>query len=151
MSQKLKVLILNGPNLGRLGLRQPEIYGHETLEETLSQLAVSADALSVETEARQSNHEGDLLDWIGTAADEGFSGILLNAGAYTHTSVALHDAISGTDLPVVEVHISNPDAREDFRKKSHIAAVCVARVAGFGRDSYRVALEGLVQLLRKNP
>ncbi len=150
MSKKWKVLVLNGPNLGRLGLRQPEIYGSESLEDTLTELARSAETLNVEIEGRQSNHEGDLLDWIGKAADEGFSGILLNAGAYTHTSVALYDAITGVDVPVVEVHISNPDAREAFRSESRIAAACVARVAGFGRASYRIALDGLVQLLGKN-
>src|SRR5690606_25199919 len=96
---------------------------------------------------RQSNHEGELIDWIGSAGDDGFAGILFNPGAYTHTSYALYDAIRGSDLPVVEVHISNPDAREPFRRESKVAPACLGRVAGFGPGSYVLALDGLLDFL----
>lgn len=144
---KLKILVLSGPNLDRLGTREPHIYGHTTLPQVHEGLAELAKAHGAEVACRQSNHEGDLVGWIGTAGDDGFAGILLNAGAYTHTSYALHDAIKGSPLPVVEVHISNPEAREAFRHVSVIAAACVAKVAGFGPDSYRTALEALLRRL----
>ncbi len=144
----LRVLLLNGPNLGRLGKREPAIYGHRTLDDLVRDLALEALDQSAEILARQSNHEGDLLDWIGSAEDDGFSGILLNPGAYTHTSYALYDAIKGSSLPVVEVHISNPDAREPFRRESRVAPACLGRVAGFGQASYSIALTALVQHLR---
>ena len=144
----LRLLVLNGPNLGRLGKREPEIYGSATLDDVISELQKKAAALSCELEGKQSNHEGDLLDWIGMAEEDGFSGILFNPGAFTHTSYALYDAVRGCGLPVVEVHISNPEAREEFRKESKIAPACVAKVAGFGTDSYAVALHGLLGRLR---
>lgn len=146
--QKLKVLVLSGPNLDRLGTREPHIYGSTTLAEIHERLAALANEKKASVDCRQSNHEGDLVTWIGEADGEGFSGILLNAGAYTHTSYAVHDAIKGSPLPVVEVHISNPEAREAFRHVSVIAAACVAKVAGFGPDSYRTALEALLRRLR---
>jgi len=142
-----KILVLSGPNLDRLGTREPHIYGKTTLAEIHASLAEVARAQRVSVDCRQSNHEGDLVSWIGKAGDDGFSGILLNAGAYTHTSYAIHDAIKGSPLPVVEVHLSNPEAREAFRHVSVIAAVCVAKVAGFGSDSYRTALEALLRRL----
>lgn len=144
---KLKILVLSGPNLDRLGTREPHIYGHTTLPQLHAGLIELGKAQSVGVECRQSNHEGDLVGWIGSANDDGFAGILINAGAYTHTSYALHDAIKGSPLPVVEVHISNPEAREAFRHVSVIAAACVAKVAGFGADSYRTALEALLRRL----
>ena len=140
-----KILVLSGPNLDRLGTREPHIYGKTTLAEIHASLADVARPLRASVDCRQSNHEGDLVTWIGKASDEGFAGILLNAGAYTHTSYAIHDAIKGSPLPVVEVHLSNPEAREAFRHVSVIAAVCVAKVAGFGADSYRTALEALLR------
>jgi 3-dehydroquinate dehydratase-2 len=142
-----RILVLNGPNLDRLGRREPEIYGRETLNDIYARVEKLAAERGVEVDCRQTNHEGLLVDWIGAASDDGFAGILLNAGAYTHTSIALHDAIKGAGLPTIEVHISNPDAREPFRHVSTIAAACKARVAGFGPASYTVALEGLLGLL----
>lgn len=143
----MKLLVLSGPNLDRLGTREPHIYGHTSLRQIHDGLAVTAKELGASVECRQSNHEGDLVGWIGSAADDGFNGILINAGSYTHTSYAVHDAIKGSPLPVVEVHISNPEARETFRHVSVIAAACVAKVAGFGPDSYRTALEALIRRL----
>ena len=144
---KLKILVLSGPNLDRLGTREPHIYGHTTLPQIHEGLVAVGIELGASVECRQSNHEGDLVGWIGSANDDGFAGILINAGSYTHTSYAVHDAIKGSPLPVVEVHISNPEAREAFRHVSVIAAACVAKVAGFGPDSYRTALEALLRRL----
>lgn len=144
---QLKILVLSGPNLDRLGTREPHIYGHTTLPQIHEGLAALGKAQGAEVVCRQSNHEGDLVGWLGSAGDDGFAGILINAGSYTHTSYALHDAIKGSPLPVVEVHISNPEAREAFRHVSVIAAACVAKVAGFGPDSYRTALEALLRRL----
>ena len=144
---KLKILVLSGPNLDRLGTREPHIYGHTTLPQIHDGLAELGKSQGAEVVCRQSNHEGDLVGWLGSAGDDGFAGILINAGSYTHTSYALHDAIKGSPLPVVEVHISNPEAREAFRHVSVIAAACVAKVAGFGPDSYRTALEALLRRL----
>jgi len=143
----VKILVLSGPNLDRLGTREPQIYGHTTLAQIHDGLAATAKSLGTSVECRQSNQEGDLVGWIGSASDDGFAGILINAGSYTHTSYALHDAIKGSVLPVVEVHISNPEAREAFRHVSVIAGACVAKVAGFGADSYRTALEALLRRL----
>lgn len=147
-STELKILILNGPNLGRLGKREPEIYGSRTLDDILDELERFGSGLAATIEGRQSNHEGDLLDWIGAAQEEGFAGILINPGAYTHTSYALYDAIKGCGLPVVEVHISNPEARESFRRESRVAPACLGKVAGFGTASYSVALGALLNHLR---
>ncbi len=146
-SKKRSILVLSGPNLHRLGRREPHIYGHETLDELHARIGSSARELGVTADCRQSNHEGDLIDWIGAAKDDGFAGLLINPGALTHTSYALYDALRGAELPAVEVHISNPDAREDFRRVSLTAPACVARVAGFGTDSYVLALRGLVEYL----
>jgi 3-dehydroquinate dehydratase II len=145
--KKSQILVLSGPNLDRLGTREPHIYGHTTLPQIHEGLVAHGKELAASVECRQSNHEGDLVGWIGSAGDDGFAGILINAGAYTHSSYAIHDAIKGSSLPVVEVHISNPEAREGFRHVSVIAAACVAKVAGFGPDSYRTALEALLRRL----
>jgi 3-dehydroquinate dehydratase-2 len=118
-----------------------------TLAEIHAALAEQAARRGAHVDCRQTNHEGLLVDWIGAAKDDGFEGILINAGAFTHTSYALHDSIKGCELPTIEVHISNPDARESFRHVSCIAAACKARVAGFGPASYGLALEGLLGLL----
>jgi 3-dehydroquinate dehydratase II len=141
------VLVLSGPNLDRLGKREPEIYGTTTLAQIHQQLAAAAQARGVTVDCRQSNHEGALIDWIGAAADAGFFGILLNPGALTHSSYALYDALKGSSLPAIEVHISNPDAREEFRKTSLVAPACVGKVAGFGAASYTLALAGLLDRL----
>lgn len=144
-----RVLVLSGPNLDRLGRREPEIYGTTTLSEIYGGLEALASERGIEIDCRQTNHEGLLVDWIGAATDDGFHGILLNAGAYTHTSYALHDAIKGVAIPTIEVHVSNPEARESFRAVSRIAPACRAKVSGFGPLSYGVALEGLLGLLAK--
>lgn len=145
----LRILCMSGPNLQLLGTREPHVYGHETLDDIHVRLASRARTLGVEIDARQTNHEGVLVDWIGDAVRHGFSGLLLNPGAYTHTSVAVLDALRAVGLPCIEVHLSNPDAREAFRRRSFVARACVARVAGFGGDSYELALEGLVRLLAR--
>jgi 3-dehydroquinate dehydratase II len=144
----LRVLVISGPNLDRLGKREPEIYGSATLAQIHELLAAAATSRKAVVDCRQSNHEGTLIDWIGSASDDGFSGILLNPGALTHYSYALYDALKGSSLPAVEVHLSNPDAREEFRKHSVVAPVCVGRVAGFGAASYTLALTGLLDRLQ---
>ncbi|HVU03140.1 MAG TPA: type II 3-dehydroquinate dehydratase [Polyangiaceae bacterium] len=146
-----RLLVLSGPNLDRLGRREPDVYGTTTLAEIHAGLERLATDRGIEVDCRQTNHEGLLVDWIGAASDDGFHGILLNAGAYTHTSIALHDAIKGSGLPTIEVHLSNPEAREGFRHVSRIAPACTAKVSGFGALSYGVALEGLLGLLAKRP
>ncbi|MET0592391.1 MAG: type II 3-dehydroquinate dehydratase [Polyangiaceae bacterium] len=141
------VLVLSGPNLQLLGTREPEIYGKDTLADIHARLAQLAAELGVTVDCRQSNHEGDLLDWLGSAPADGFSGALLNGGAFTHTSLALYDAIRSIALPVVEVHLSNPEAREAYRKESKLAPACIGKVVGFGAGSYLLALRGLVERL----
>ncbi len=141
----MNILFLNGPNLNLLGQRQPEIYGRTTLadiEVKLRELAVEA---GVTMDFRQSNHEGELVTWI-QQAQEKFDVIVLNAAAYTHTSIALRDAISAVAVPTIEVHLSNIHAREEFRHRSLIAAVCKGQIAGFGEHSYVLALQAALQL-----
>jgi len=145
-----RILCISGPNLQLLGTRQPDIYGTVTLAEIHARVQKRGRALGVDVEGRQTNHEGTIVDWIGAAPSDGFAGLLLNPGAYTHTSIAILDALSGVALPCVEVHLSNPDAREPFRRRSRVAKACVARVAGFGADSYELALEGLVRRLARS-
>jgi 3-dehydroquinate dehydratase II len=144
------VLVLSGPNLDRLGRREPEIYGTTTLSEIHARLERAASERSCSVDCRQSNHEGALIDWIGSAAERGFAGILINPGALTHTSYALYDALRSTQLPAVEVHLSNPDAREAFRRRSRVAPACIGRVAGFGASSYLLALDGLLGHLEQS-
>ncbi len=145
----IRVLTLHGPNLDRLGKREPEVYGRQTLAEIEQNLRSVATSLGADLESRQSNHEGSLIDWIGGAQDEGFSGVLINPGAYTHTSWAIHDSIKGAGVPVVEVHLSNPAAREEFRHHSCVAPACVGTVTGFGVRSYELALRALLSHLEK--
>lgn len=136
----MKVLIINGPNLNLLGRREPEIYGSQTMEQALALCSEIA-----EIEYFQSNYEGELIDKLHQAGfDKSYAGIVLNAGAYTHTSLALADAIAAIELPVVEVHISNVHAREEIRHRSLISAVCRGVIAGFGLYSYRLGVEALV-------
>ncbi len=137
------VLVLSGPNLNRLGLREPEIYGAKTLEVVHQELDTLARELGLRVDCRQSNHEGTLVDWIWEAVDAGYVGILINPGALTHTSYSLYDALRGAGIPAIEVHISNPDAREEFRRESRVAPAVLGRVAGFGTESYLLALRGL--------
>lgn len=146
-----RILVLSGPNLQLLGHREPSIYGTTTLREIHEQLARVAGELGASLEARQSNHEGELVTWLGEAGRDGFSGVLINPGGYTHTSVALLDAAKASGLPVIEVHLSNPDARESFRRRSYVARGCLGRVAGFGPLSYELGLRGLLRhLAREN-
>lgn len=140
----MNILVLNGPNLNLLGAREPEHYGTLTLAEIEQRVRREADALGVTMAFRQSNSEGELVTWIQQAAGE-YDGIVLNAAAYTHTSVALRDAIAAVRLPVVEVHLSNVFAREEFRHHSYIAPVCRGSISGFGALSYVLALRALAQ------
>jgi 3-dehydroquinate dehydratase-2 len=144
----MRILILHGPNLNLLGTREPEVYGHATLTDIDRELTALAGELGVTVVSFQSNHEGALIDRIHAAAREKFAGLLINPGAYTHTSIALRDAIAAVAIPTVEVHLSNIHAREPFRRRSHIAPVATAQVAGFGAASYALALRGLVARLR---
>ena len=143
----VRILVLSGPNLHRLGKRQPEVYGHQTLEQIHQRIAAEAEALGAQVECRQSNHEGELVDWVGSAQDQGFAGIVINPGAYTHTSYALYDALLAAGVPCVEVHLSNPEAREPFRRRSRTAPACIGKVAGFGDGSYLLGLRGLLSKL----
>ena len=135
------VFVLNGPNLNLLGTREPEVYGSATLDDIAALLESHADTLGLAIDLRQSNHEGHLIDWLHEAASRGAKAVILNAGGLTHTSVALRDAIKAITTPVVEVHLSNPHARESFRHRSHLAPVCRGTIAGFGPLSYRLALD----------
>ena len=144
----MKILVLHGPNLNLLGTREPEVYGHATLADIDQDIATLAAELGVRVESFQSNHEGALIDRLHAAASEGIDGILINPGAYTHTSIALRDALAAVSIPTVEVHLSNIHARESFRRRSHIAPVVIAQVAGFGVTSYALALRGLVARLQ---
>lgn len=140
----MKILLLNGPNLNMLGKREPEKYGNLTLEDI--EKGLKSNNLGAEIECYQSNHEGELIDKIQQS--EGvFDGIILNAGGYTHTSVAIRDAIASVKTPVIEVHMTNIHAREEFRHTSLLSGVCTAQVVGFGANSYKLALEGLVEIL----
>ncbi|MXP27368.1 type II 3-dehydroquinate dehydratase [Porphyrobacter algicida] len=140
------VLVLNGPNLNLLGLREPEIYGSTTLDEIGAMLEQQGAALGLSVEMRQTNHEGTLVDWLHEARERGAKAVLLNAGAYTHTSVALLDAIRAIELPVIEVHLSDPSKREEFRHISYVGMAAADCVQGLGPDSYRVALDKVAAL-----
>lgn len=135
-----KILVLNGPNLNMLGTREPEIYGHETLGDIEARLVKRGAELGLEVECRQSNHEGVLVDWLQQARGQ-VHAVLLNAGAYTHTSIALLDAIKASELKVIEVHLSDPEQREEFRHLSYVGMAAVDCVKGLGARSYEVALE----------
>ncbi|WP_114227779.1 MULTISPECIES: type II 3-dehydroquinate dehydratase [Sphingomonas] len=141
-----KILILNGPNLNLLGTREPAVYGSDSLDDIGAALHAQADELGVAVELRQSNHEGHLIDWLHEAQADGWHVVLLNAGGFTHTSVALRDAVAAIATPVIEVHLSNPQARESFRHRSLIAAVCKGSISGFGALSYRLALDAAARL-----
>ncbi len=140
------VFVLNGPNLNLLGSREPHIYGHDTLDSIAAVLSDQAEALGLQIDLRQSNHEGHLVDWLHEAGGRGALAVILNAGAYTHTSVAIHDAIKAIDVPVIEVHLSNPHAREAFRHKSFVSPVARGVISGFGARSYSLALDAAAAL-----
>lgn len=144
------VLVLNGPNLNLLGTREPQVYGSQTLADVQALCERAAAANGLALDFRQSNHEGELVDWIHEAgrlqAAGQLAGVILNAGAYTHTSIALHDAIKGTGVTLIELHISNVHAREEFRHHSYISPVARAVMAGLGVNGYALAIAGLAQM-----
>lgn len=140
------IYVLNGPNLNLLGVREPEIYGADTLDDIASRMEDRAKPLGIEIEMRQSNHEGHLCDWLHEAQSEGAKAVILNAGALTHTSLALYDAIRSIKTPVIEVHISNPAAREAYRHKSYVGMAALGSIAGFGAYGYELALDAAAKL-----
>ncbi|HHU89928.1 MAG TPA: type II 3-dehydroquinate dehydratase [Clostridiaceae bacterium] len=135
-----RITVLNGPNINLLGTREPDIYGHQTLEDIKMKLEAEAAAYSIQLDFYQSNHEGDIIDRIHDAYQKGYNGIIINPGAFTHYSYAIRDAISSVNIPTIEVHLSNIHAREEFRSKSVIAPVCVGQICGLGADAYSAAL-----------
>ncbi|WP_420547560.1 type II 3-dehydroquinate dehydratase [Curvivirga sp.] len=148
MSSTPKILVINGPNLNMLGLRQPEVYGSESLSDVESRCQKKGTSLGLEVTCKQSNMEGDIVTWIQQARND-YDGILLNAGAYTHTSVAIHDAILSSETPVIEVHLSNIHAREEFRHHSFISPVAVGMICGFGTFGYDMAMDAIKAHLQK--
>jgi 3-dehydroquinate dehydratase-2 len=144
------ILVLHGPNLNLLGTREPMVYGATTLDEINATLMTLGKELGVSVEARQSNVEGELVTWIQQAPSQ-FQGLLFNPAAYTHTSIALRDAIIGVGLPMVEVHLSNIHRRESFRRRSYLASVALGQISGFGPQSYALGLRALVHALEDKP
>jgi len=136
------VFVLNGPNLGRLGRREPEVYGSDTYDDLVTACRATGGELGIVVEVRQTDDEGELLRWLHAASDEA-AAVVLNPGAWTHYSYAVRDAVAAAEVPVVEVHLSNPSAREEFRRVSVVAPVALGTIAGFGLDSYRLALRAL--------
>lgn len=144
----MKILVLHGPNLNLLGSREPEVYGRETLDDVNARLEALGAVEGVEVTCFQSNHEGGLIDRIHQARREGEAGLIINPGGYTHTSVALRDAIAAVELPAVEVHLSNIHSREAFRHHSYIAPVAIGQICGFGSEGYLLALRGLLSRVK---
>lgn len=142
------IYVLNGPNLNLLGQREPDIYGRTTLADIEKMTAVQAQKHGLTTVFRQSNHEGELVEWIQEARTKA-GGLVINAGAYTHTSVAVHDALRTLDCPIVEVHLSNTFAREEFRRHSHISPVATGVIVGFGAQSYVLAIDAIASLFQE--
>jgi len=142
-----KVLVIHGPNLNLLGQREKDVYGETTLEDINSALSGMAEDNQLELEFLQSNHEGDIVDKIGQAKAQGFAAILINPAAYTHTSVAIRDAVAAVEIPTVEVHLSNIYAREEFRHTSLIAPVADGQISGFGIESYVLGLEAIIGMI----
>lgn len=140
------IYVLNGPNLNLLGLREPDIYGDDTLDDIAGMIEDRARDLRLAIDMRQSNHEGHIVDWLHEAQRENAKAVILNAGAYTHTSIAILDAMKAITTPVIEVHLSNPHARESFRHRSHISRAAKGTIAGFGALSYVLALEAAARL-----
>ncbi len=143
-----RVLVLNGPNLNLLGTREPDVYGQETLADIEAKTAKRAEGLGLSVEFRQTNTEGELVDWVQQARDDAEL-IIINAGAYTHTSVALLDALKACDVPVIEVHLSNIHQREEFRHHSYVSKAAVGMICGFGGYGYEMALEAAARILNK--
>lgn len=146
----MKIMVMNGPNLNLLGIREPDIYGAETYTTLIEKIKMHAQKNGIEVECVQSNHEGILVDEIHRAFFEKFDGIVMNPGAYTHTSIALLDALKATKLPAVEIHISDPDTRESFRHISYVRAACIATVAGHGTNGYLEAMDILMEYIKNN-
>ena len=146
MADTPTVYVLNGPNLNLLGLREPEIYGNDTLDDIAGRLEDRAREIGLAIDMRQSNHEGHLIDWLHEANARAAKAVILNPGGFTHTSVALHDAIKSITVPVIEVHLSNPHAREAFRHKSYVGSAAKGTIAGFGALSYMLALDAAAKL-----
>ena len=144
-----KILVIHGPNLNLLGEREKDVYGQTTLKQINEELKKNAGKHKFQLEIVQSNHEGEIVDVIGQAKKKGFKAILINPAAYTHTSVAIRDAIAAVEIPTVEVHLSNIYSREDFRHSSLMAAVCHGQISGFGAHSYILGLEAILQLIKK--
>lgn len=142
----MHILIINGPNLNMLGIREPDIYGAMTLDEIREQCALNAEALGLTIDFRQSNHEGEIVEWIQAALEKA-DAIIINAAAYTHTSVAIHDALKLFGKPIAEVHLSDPKAREDFRHFSYVESVAQVHISGQGPDGYTQALQELHRIL----
>ncbi len=140
------IYVLNGPNLNLLGIREPEIYGADTLDDIATRLEDKAKALGLAIDMRQSNHEGHLIDWLHEARSSGAKAVILNPGGFSHTSVALHDAVRAADVPVIEVHLSNPAAREPFRHVALTGAAACGTIAGFGALGYELALDAAARL-----
>lgn len=143
----MKILVINGVNMNMLGLREPEKYGSMTLQDLEKNLYAYSFELGIDIETFQSNFEGEIVEKIHSAKNI-FDGIVINAGAYTHTSIAIRDAISAVEIPTVEVHITNIYKREEFRHKSYIAPVCIGQISGFGYESYKLGIEGLLQYIK---
>lgn len=141
------ILLLNGPNLNMLGLREPTVYGHETLADVEAMGKAAGAKHGFEVECHQTNHEGQMIDWIHQARNR-VSGIVINPGAWTHTSIAIHDALIASEVPVLEVHISNVHKREEFRHHSYVSRVAVGVIAGFGTHGYTLAIEHFAKLLK---
>lgn len=141
------ILILNGPNLNLLGTREPEIYGSTTLDDIRNQCEHHASGLSITLDFKQSNHEGELVDWIQSVR-EGYAGLILNAGAFTHTSIAIHDALLALSQPIIEVHLSNIFRREEFRHHSYVSKPARGVICGFGSFGYLMALDAMMQCLK---
>jgi 3-dehydroquinate dehydratase II len=146
VADKPVIFVLNGPNLNLLGMREPEIYGTDTLDDIAGRLEDQAQAVGAAIDFRQSNHEGHLIDWIQEAGASGAKAVLLNAGGFTHTSIAIHDAIKAIKVPVIEVHLSDPHKREEFRHLSYVGMAAMACFAGHGAKSYELALDAALQL-----
>ena len=145
----MKIYVINGPNLNLLGIREPDHYGRITYPQLLVNIKAHCDSLNIDVEFYQSNHEGDLVDYIHKAYFEGVDGIVINPGAYTHTSIALLDAVKSTKIPTVEIHISKLESREDFRQISYIRLGCIDSVIGLGTDGYNVAVDKLCKYLKE--
>ena len=145
----MKILIINGVNMNMLGIREPEKYGAMTLKALEKELYAYSFKLGIDLETFQSNHEGEIVEKIHSAYNNS-DGIIINPGAYTHTSVAIRDALAAVNIPAVEIHITNIHGREDFRHKSLIADVCIGQISGFGTNGYKLGLKGLVDILQED-